>query len=209
MSRSRGSHAGRGAPRTQVMVGALALLAIVVLPITVAQGAGGPSASASASKLAKQVKKLQKRVATLESKTSLPPSGPAGGELTGSYPNPEVGTVSGLNLAAGTTPAQGIDFGGGWSLYRDATNFLRLDNEFGIAETAGASNGLFLDGEGVLVVNSTGADTGGVMRINGLKPTGPLTFNDQVTLRVVEQAGKDRLVAKFGSGADQVIAVEP
>jgi hypothetical protein len=206
MSRSRGTHAGRGAPRTHVLVGALALLAIVVLPITVAQGAGGPSASASASKLAKQVKALQKRVATLESKA---PSGPAGGELTGSYPNPQVGTVSGLNLAAGTTPAQGIDFGAGWSLYRDGSNFARLDNEFIVAEDAGAQTGLFLDGEGALAVNSTGADTGGVIRINGLKPTGPITFNDQVTLRVVEQAGKDRLVAKFGSGADQVIAVEP
>jgi hypothetical protein len=62
----------------------------------------GPKASASVVTDTK-FKKLKKRVAALEGTTSLPPSGPAGGSLTGSYPNPVLaGDVVGAN-AFGTT----------------------------------------------------------------------------------------------------------
>jgi hypothetical protein len=86
-----------------------ALLGAVVMPIAVA-GAKDPQASASAN-TKKQIKTLSRRVAALESKpapptipTTLPPSGPAGGSLVGSYPDPRLGpdTVSGDQISDGS-----------------------------------------------------------------------------------------------------------
>ena len=79
--------------QTETFRGLRALLAaaigvIVVFPIALA-GASGPEASTSAS-AKKQIKSLKKRVAALEGRQTLPPSGAAGGDLTGSYPGPEL-----------------------------------------------------------------------------------------------------------------------
>jgi hypothetical protein len=127
----------------------------------VAFAAGGDHPASKSASLTKQIKQLKQRVAALEARPSLP-SGPAGGDLTGSYPNPQItaGAVNSAKVADGSLT--GLDIGKAAGV--TAINFGSI--AAGSCAGSAVNPGVDPDGEAIVITPSQEIDDNGKLAIS-------------------------------------------
>lgn len=232
----------------------VAVVALVFAGVGSAQAADGEGdkTSKQIKKLKRQVKALKERVDDLADRPGprgpQGPAGPAGetgaqgpqgaagsnasingvaagGELAGTYPNPTIGTVAGLDLAASTSPSGGINFGTDASLFRLGPDTLQTNDSLFIDPPVGSS-GLAVNGAGVFTegLGPPSADTvlaPGVVELDAADPSGEAyiqfdeavgvinTYENTVKLAARDVGDTTQLVAVFHSSTppDDVVVI--
>jgi hypothetical protein len=149
-------------PRTVQALLAAAVLGLAVTPIAFAGAESGPVATKSAS-LTKLVKSLKRRVTALENKQTTQvnqttATGPASGDLTGSFPNPTIAAnaVTGAKVADSSLTGDEIAFNSIFGTDDIATASIYAD-ELG-ADSVGASE---MKGVHAVVGSGVGIAAGG------------------------------------------------
>jgi hypothetical protein len=140
-----------------------------------------------------------------------PSTGTAGGELAGSYPNPSVGTVNGLDLASHNGAAGGIHFGNDIDLYRSqmliAPLALVTNQVFGSVAGNGSS-GAVLTPSGDMGLFGSTPGTGTIQLTENGPFADPGSNNVKIGLRD-NGSGATQLVAVFPGGDVVPLATDP
>jgi hypothetical protein len=222
--------------RARALIGAAALLCVLVVPLTATGSVGGSGdTKATASGVKKQIKKLKRKVKKLQQQVQgeqgspRPPAGPAGGDLAGTYPDPAIatGAVNSAKVANGSLRGADIDRGTSISLstahpITTTLNGEGLSMRGGIMSHATAE----VDIGDVTVSSCDSSDTCGITRLDSASfSPGVSTYGSTITLPEVlssslnppansariyvrDSGGLTQLVARFADGEIDVLAEE-